>query len=229
MLTESLLVLEPDNYHAATHHKLLNEVGTLKVTPQHLSTWVIQDKFYTGGYLKMLEIMISRLPQKDNRDASQQKLYELLLFAHENIVREANFFANLLTRYDITSESADNMSQLTKSYKEFQQKIAEESDENLSEALVLLWAMERVFFDAWSHARSLLVNHPPTENESKHVQTIRELVANWSSQEFKQFVDECEFHVNSLPSSDPALVSKYEKVFREMLVFEQKFWNLAYE
>ncbi|CAO3666989.1 unnamed protein product [Umbelopsis vinacea] len=237
MLTEHLLALEPHNYHAATHHRLLNEMGTLQVTPQHLSSWLVQDKFYTSGYVKMLEIMMSRLPQNskapttinDEQKSPEKTLYGLLSFAHENIVREANFFSDLLARYNITSDSVEDMRPLTKGYTDFQKKVSEESDDNLGEALVLLWAMERVFFDAWSHARSLLLKHPPAENESHHIKTIRELVENWSSEEFKQFVDQCAFHVNALPESDAARLSKYEAVYRDMLVFEQKFWDLAYE
>jgi hypothetical protein len=79
----------------------------------------------------------------------------------------------------------------------FQQKVAEESDEDLGEAIVLLWAMERVFIDAWSHAKSLLSDHPLTGNESSHIKTIRELVENWSREEFEQFVDECAKQVNN--------------------------------
>ncbi|KAH8551632.1 hypothetical protein BGW37DRAFT_491675 [Umbelopsis sp. PMI_123] len=232
MLTDHLLALEPESYYAATHHKFLNEIGNLEVTPQHLSTWIIEDKFYTSGYIRMLEQMLNRLPQQVTAKGqvdSDGSLYNLLAFAHQNIIREANFFQNLLARYDIVADKVNDMRPLTKRYTNFQQKIAEESDEDLGEALVLLWAMEQVFFDAWSHARSLLTEHPPTENESAHINTIRELVENWSSEEFKQFVDDCAIQVNKLYPSDSSRLAKYQRVYRDMLVFEQKFWDLAYE
>ncbi|KAI8578209.1 hypothetical protein K450DRAFT_248674 [Umbelopsis ramanniana AG] len=233
MLTEHLLALDPESYHAATHHRLLIEIGNLEVTPRHLSSWIVEDKFYTGGYVNMLETMLSRLPQtkitttgsKDTTDS----LYNLLFFAHENIIREANFFQTLLARYNIASDNVKNMRPLTKQYTDFQQKVAEESGEGLGKALVLLWAMERVFFDAWSHAKTLLKDHLPTENESSHIKTIRELVENWSNQEFEQFVDECAKQVDNLSMSDKDKLAEYERVYHEMLVFEQQFWDLAYD
>jgi thiaminase len=233
MLTEYLLALDPESYHAATHHRLLIEIGNLEVTPQHLSSWIVEDKFYTSGYIRMLETMLSRFPQKKVTAKGSvdptDSLYSLLSFAHENIIREANFFQNLLARYNIVSDNLKNMRPLTKQYTDFQQKVAEESDEHLGEALVLLWAMERVFFDAWSHAKSLLINHPPTGNESSHIKTIRELVENWSSEEFEQFVDECAKQVNNLSMCDSARLTKYERIYHEMLGFEQQFWDLAYD
>lgn len=232
MLTEHLLAVDPKNYHAATHHKLLIEIGNLEVIPRHLSSWIVEDKFYTSGYIRMLKTMLSRLPQrkaiKKESVNSTDSLHSLLSFAYENIIREANFFQDLLARYNIASEDLKDMRPLTKKYTDFQQKVAEESDEDLGEALVLLWAMERVFFDAWSHARSLLMEHPPTVNESSHIKTIRELVENWSNEEFKKFVDECAVHVNCLPMSDSVRLSKYERVYHDMLEYEQRFWDLAY-
>ncbi|CAO3685458.1 unnamed protein product [Umbelopsis ramanniana] len=234
MLTEHLLAVDPESYHAATHHRLLIEIGNLEVTPRHLSSWIVEDKFYTSGYIRMLETMLSRLPQrkvitKESVDPTDS-LHSLLSFAHENIIREANFFQDLLARYNIVSDNVKDMRPLTKQYTDFQQKVAEESDEDLGEALVLLWAMERVFFDAWTHAKSLLMEQPPTGNgnESSHIKTIRELVENWSSEEFKKFVDECAVQVNSLPMSDSVRLSKYERVYHDMLEYEQKFWDLAY-
>ncbi|KAG2178303.1 hypothetical protein INT44_001453 [Umbelopsis vinacea] len=233
MLTEHLIALDPKSYHAATHHRFLIEIGKLEVTPRDLSSWIVEDKFYTSGYIHMLETMLSRLLQtkmttKGSTDP-KDGLYSLLSFAHENIIREASFFQTLLVRYNIVSDNVKNMRPLTKQYTDFQQKVAEESDEDLGEALVLLWAMERVFFDAWSHAKTLLKDHPPTEKESSHIKTIRELVENWSSEEFEQFVDKCAKQVNNLAVSDDTRLAEYERVYREMLVFEQQFWDLAYD
>ncbi|CAM0135116.1 hypothetical protein VKS41_000304 [Umbelopsis sp. WA50703] len=239
MLTEHLLALDPDSYYAATQHQLLEEIGSLQLPPKNMRAWMVQDKFYTDGYINMLSKMMGRLPEQareiahdsadiENEQDITKRLYKNLSFAHENIIREASFFDNLIKRYESPS-APDIIKPLTNEYVEFQQRVTEESDSHLGEAIILLWAMERVFYDAWSYASSLLKAIPTSENENEHIKTIRELIDNWTSQEFEKFVDECAFHVNALPVTSAGQMDSYEQVFRDMLVFEQKFWDLAYE
>ncbi|KAJ2962958.1 hypothetical protein NQZ79_g2008 [Umbelopsis isabellina] len=239
MLTEQLLALDPDSYYAATEHQLLEEIGSLQLPPYNMRAWMVQDKFYTGGYINMLAKMMDRLPKLVQETANDsddlvneqditKRLYKNLSFAHENIIREAGFFDNLIKRYESPS-APDSINPLTQDYVDFQQRVTEESDSHLGEAVILLWAMERVFYDAWSYAGSLLKDIPASVNDSEHVKTIRELVDNWTSPDFKKFVDECAFHVNALPVTSAGQMDSYEQVFQDMLVFEQKFWDLAYE
>ncbi|CAO3651924.1 unnamed protein product [Cunninghamella blakesleeana] len=241
-LTEHLLSLDKDIYELATKHHFLEQMGAYSIEPQLLQQWIYQDRYYTNGYTKMMGTMMSRVALFDESrelgdnnpnysESHSQRIFKLLSFATTNVFRECQFFTELLSRSPYAKFDKVGLKPWTNRYVDFQQKIARTSGYDLGEALVLLWAMERVFFDAWSHAKSILSHQASSSSESVdpvHVATIRELINNWTLDEFKEFVDECEYLVNALDTSDPLRMKSFEKVYRETLQLEVKFWDMAF-
>lgn len=241
-LTQHLLSLEKETFEKTTHHKFLTEVGSLQVKPEHLKAWLIQDRYYTGGYIKMMGIMISRLPlyqeQRESEDndpsytpEKAQNIIKVLTFALSNVHREGLFFTDLLSRRPY-AECSQSFSQKAWSsrYIEFVKKIAHESGYDLGEALVVLWAMEVVFFNAWKYAVSVHEGLKPEERvvDSVHVKTCQELMTNWTMPEFETFVLECEELVDQIDFSDKRRLASLEKAYRDILALEVGFWDMAY-
>lgn len=242
-LSEHLLSLNSDSFLKATQHPFLTQVGTLEVKPEHLKSWLIQDRYYTGGYIKMMGLMISRLPlYEDQRELGDnnpfytpekaQNIIKTLSFALSNVHRESQFFTDILSRapYRQCEQSLRQMAWTTK-YIDFVRKVAQESGYDLGEALVVLWAMEIIFFTAWNFAKG--VNAHAKENDGKktediHIHTCHELMTNWTMDEFKDFVNDCENLVNELDTSDPRRLASFEKVYKDILALEVEFWDMAY-
>ncbi|KAG0760851.1 hypothetical protein G6F33_004902 [Rhizopus arrhizus] len=238
-LTDHLLSLNKSEFEKATQHPFLTQVGTLEIKPEHLKSWLIQDRYYTGGYIKMMGIMISRLPlyqeqrELGDNDASYtperaQRIIKTLSFALSNVHRESNFFTDLLSRSPYAAQGSFEQKEWTTRYVDFHKKVAYESGYDLGEALVVLWAMEFVFYTAWSHAKTINAGRGK-DSEEVHVKTCHELMTNWTLEEFKEFVDDCGSLVNELVFDDPKRLASFEKVYKDTLALEVKFWDMAYD
>lgn len=242
-LTDHLLSLEKESFKKATHHDFLSQVGSLQIKPEHLKSWLIQDRFYTGGYIKMMGIMISKLPlYQDQREIGDynptyssekaQNIIKVLTFALSNVHREGLFFTDILNRQPY-EECEQSLSQKpwTSRYVDFVKKVANESAYDSGEALVVLWAMEIIFLNAWKYAVSIKECLKPEllGQDSVHVKTCLELMTNWTMPEFETFVVECEELVNQLDISDKYRLASLEKVYRDILALEVEFWDMAFD
>ena len=239
-LTEHLLSLEKCKLQKATQHEFLRQVGTLTVEPQHLKSWLLQDRYYTGGYIKMMGIMISRLPlYQDQREVEDndpswskekaQRIIKTLSFALSNVHRESEFFTDILGREPyLQCPQSEDQKLWTKQYVEFVQKTAHNSGYDLGEALVVLWAMEEMFFRAWNYAKSIYQDNVKHQDKSIHTESCQELMINWTMEEFGVFVQECASHVNELSTTDPSRLARLEKVYKDILDLEVEFWDMAY-
>lgn len=238
-LTDHLLTLEQDNFEKATHHTFLTQVGELQVEPKHLKSWLLQDRYYTGGYIKMMGIMISRLPlHEDQREMgdtcsfySQEKanrIIKTLSFALSNVHRESQFFTDILNREPYQQcKQSEKQKPWTTRYVDFLKKVAYESGYDLGEALVVLWAMEIVFYRAWNYAKSVHAQTTVKKN-NVHTETCQELMTNWTMEEFGAFVDECASLVNELDISNSRRLASFEKVYKDILALEVEFWDMAF-
>lgn len=108
-LTEHLLSINKESFYKAMHHLFFKEVGLLKVEPQNLKSWLIQDRYCTGGYTKIMGIMISRLAlyeyQREPIDNisyysenKAQNILKVLSFDLSNMHSETIFFNDILSR-----------------------------------------------------------------------------------------------------------------------------------
>ncbi|KAI8097249.1 uncharacterized protein BX664DRAFT_325918 [Halteromyces radiatus] len=238
-LTDHLLSLDKEVYEKATRHEFLRQVGTHTIAPQHLQSWIEQDRAYTNGYTKMMGIMMSRVALfPDQREwgdndphyssAHSQRIFKTLAFAASNVFRECQMFTDLLSRAPYRSFAQQGMKHWTSRYVDFHQKVARTAGYDLGEALIVLWAMEKVFLEAWLYAKSIQDKQKLRGDDDIHIATIQELINNWTMDEFKDFVNECAALVNSLSTSDPLRLQSFEKVYRETLALEVKFWDMAF-
>ncbi|CAO3595216.1 unnamed protein product [Absidia cylindrospora] len=170
-------------------------------------------------------------PHYDSTHA--QRIFKTLAFAVSNVFRECQMFTDLLSRPPYASFPQRGMKPWTSRYVDFHQKVARTAGYDLGEALVVLWAMEKVFLEAWLYAKSIQENNQTTagasgEQHPVHVATMKELIQNWTLDEFKDFVDECGELVNALSTTDPLRLKSLEQVYRQTLALEVKFWDMAF-
>lgn len=239
-LTDHLLSLDEVSFKKATQHEFLVQTGSLQIKPEHLKSWLIQDRYYTGGYIKMMGLMISRLPlYEEQRDLGDndpfyspekaQAIIKTLSFALSNVYRESQFFTDILSRAPYTQcDQSTQQKPWTSRYVDYVRKVANESGYDLGEALVALWTMEIVFFRAWTFAKQNSTSKSNKDALSTHEETCHQLMNNWTLDEFAGFVDDCELLVNQLNTSDKRRIASYERVYRDILALEVEFWNMAY-
>ncbi|GJN90641.1 hypothetical protein Rhopal_003653-T1 [Rhodotorula paludigena] len=226
----------------ATQHPFLAAAGKHELSSAKLSEWLTQDRMYAlHGYPKFIASLISALPLSSpaHQTASQSTL-SLLSYALSNIYREVGFFdslsprfgLNLATRPATAAGGADRlegalMRTETRAYVNLLIATGAEAGRNgggMEEGLVLLWAMEKLYNQAWIFAAS----HKPTEPRATDERTsaaLAELIDNWTNEEFAEFVKRCEEAVEGLQLREGTEEwTRAEEMFKYTLYLEQRFW-----
>jgi thiaminase len=237
-LTEHLLSLDTDSFKKATEHEFLKQVGRFDVKPEHLKAWIIQDRFYTGGYVNMMGAMVSRLALfEDQRELGDndpsysvqrnQGILKTLSFAFSKVCREANYFTEFLNKPCYNTGQPAKKSEETSSYIEYLTGLAGINSSDLGEALVLLWTIDMTFFTACNYAKSISSDRKADDNDP-HVQSCRTLMNDRTTSEYKEYVEECARHVDQLSTDDPDRLANFETVFRCCLIQQHDILRTMY-
>lgn len=102
---------------------------------------------------------------------------------------------------------------------------------SFEESLVLLWSMEILYLKAWTNVRNAReLTLQSTEARDPAVkQALAELVPNWSSPEFKGFVDGIAELVEGIDGSwkqpGSEKLTKLEAVWKKCVEYESVFWD----
>ncbi|PWN89413.1 heme oxygenase-like protein [Acaromyces ingoldii] len=240
-LTQRLLSQSKEDYAAATTHPFLVSAGKLTLSPQALQSWLAQDRFYALlGYTKFLGRLIARMPSPEEdpdtlASKQQRRRLAILAGAMANIDREVAFFEDVAREngLDLAAKprdgSIDAVSDKTKAYRDFM--VATAAEGTFEEGLVLLWAMEKVYLDAWTHASTFLPSGSTAEDSlSPGVKrALVQLIPNWSAPGFVSFVRDIADLVDELASEDKndRLLEQASKIWRQTLKHEVGFWETA--
>lgn len=107
------------------------------------------------------------------------------------------------------------------------------------EGLVALWATEKVYYEAWSYAKpcsdssavsSSVAVDLATKGDADGGALRAELIPNWTSKEFGEFVETITGVVNRLWEVEVGRVGKRvverraEEVWAQILWLEERFW-----
>ncbi|GAA5996622.1 uncharacterized protein JCM10292_003093 [Rhodotorula paludigena] len=234
---ETMLTRYADEIRIATQHPFLAAAGKHELSSAKLSEWLTQDRMYAlhGSSL------ISALPLSSpaHQTASQSTL-SLLSYALSNIHREVGFFDSLSPRFGLDlatrpTAAAGGAGRLegslmrteTRAYVNLLIATGAEAGRNgggMEEGLVLLWAMEKLYNQAWIFAAS----HKPTDPRTTDERTsaaLAELIDNWTNDEFAEFVKRCEEAVEGLNLQEGTEEwIRAEEMFKYTLYLEQRFW-----
>lgn len=245
-LTKYLLDLEPQAVKHATTHPWLQQAASGQLSNSQLAAWLTQDRLYISGYIKLLGGLLIKAeaddvgPDDPKAKKSIRRL-EVLGASISNITRERKFFEDIAKKNGLPldgtaprqSETAHRdllglLEPTTRGYIDYMVSLSVTG--TFEENLVLLWAMEVLYYQAWSFVKANRYNESANTTDNQAAErALDELIPNWTSQGFKDFVDDIANLVDDLgeewkkPGSDD--LAKLEKVWRTVLWYEEHFWN----
>ncbi|KAK6536422.1 hypothetical protein TWF281_000659 [Arthrobotrys megalospora] len=245
-LTTHLLTLDPTAYKSATEHPFLTvaATGTLPTTP--LLQWLLQDRHYALTYISFIGALLSKLtiPTTSNRQTTLPwKITDTLIFSLTNIKTELALFDKVLKEeFGWSSQVEVEVLPVTRAYKDLFAG-AGSAKASLLEGMTVLWATERCYFDAWGFAKRSAGDNKSTtmsakvggkdckdeDTDGKGDVMTRIFIPNWTSEDFKGFVDTLEELVNGIVEEEGVekgseIWRRCEEVWRQVLWLEEGFW-----
>ncbi|KAJ7592661.1 heme oxygenase-like protein [Mycena floridula] len=227
-LTDHLsLLCSLDSYQTATRHEFLSSAGNGTLDQDRLALWLAQDRIYAAhAYPRFIGALISKIPFKtsDHPESAAEVLnrdiLKTLTFCLQNIVAEVDFFKSTAERYDLDINKWPER----KETRDYTAEMARVSlGGSLQDGLIFLWAMEKVYLDAWIYVRHELET-AVTEGSTTFA-AVSALSKNWSSPEFIAFVDDLTKIVNNLGIAlDSADGKRAAEVFARVVELEIMFW-----
>ncbi|ESK90230.1 transcription regulator [Moniliophthora roreri MCA 2997] len=226
-LTQHLLNISTRTpYTLAINHPFLQSAGNGTLSHDLLALWLSQDRIYaTRGYPRFIGLLIANLTREGNvpqlrlkggEESSFKRIFETLVFSLTNISREMDFFNDTATKYGLRLDER-GVREGTKTYLTEMDRVA--SEERVEHGLVFLWAMEKVYLDAWTFVKTQLGANISSDT------AVASLARNWSNQNFIAFVDDLDGLVDSLNiQPDTELWKECETIWEKIVEIEAAFW-----
>lgn len=224
-LTSHLLSHSSSTFQAATQHAWLKLAGTSQLSRPALLAWLTQDRLYALTYPTFIGALLSKisLPSTASRTSTLEwRICNLLIDSLTNIRRELGMFEDVLRQEFGWAEGGEVPRQETRAYADVFAG-ASRASASLLEGLVVLWATEKCYLEAWKYAKAQSGDRAREDGEEDVLQ--KTLIPNWTSEEFETFVDTIGDLVNEL-GEDAAQGewTKAEEAWRQVLWAEERFW-----
>ncbi|KAF9043504.1 heme oxygenase-like protein [Hymenopellis radicata] len=225
-LTQHLLSLDPSAYTAAVKHAFLQQAGDGTLDHSRLGLWLSQDRIYAAhAYPRFIGSLISLIPYSASHaigspeEKLNQRILDILVISLTNVIREVNFFEDTAKRWALKIEGRPERKG-TRDYTAEMGKVAHGT--SIVDGLVFLWAMEKIYLDAWTGVHESLAMVEKTTSTQTALAVLSD---NWSCPEFVEFVDKLTKVVDDLgvtPGS--AEWKRAEEVFHRTVELEEGFW-----
>ncbi|KAF2028463.1 heme oxygenase-like protein [Setomelanomma holmii] len=243
-LTTHLLSVNHDQLVRTTQDPFLARAANGTLPKALVSQWLANDlqylKVYKGISEQTLEILRKSHPSNTTTvpENVETRLVAWLEAAIQNGTREENLFAEVAQIYTLNlsiSESTknDGLRRYEALFRHFTTSTRYTFLPWL-EGAVLLWAMEKVYYDAWSWARRQDAQSSPRtfDKDLDGGAMRRELIPNWGNRDFLMFVEQLERIVNEGVSEavmgDDGLwkqvKSRADELYAKVLDAEEVFW-----
>ncbi|EMD35495.1 hypothetical protein CERSUDRAFT_124789 [Gelatoporia subvermispora B] len=229
-LTTHLLSLSTARpYSAATEHPFLTAAGNATLPPSLLTLFLSQDRLYAAhAYPRFVGRLLAAVPFSSLHpidsatERQNRQIVALLSYALQNVVREAKFFEETAESYGLELEGWRER-KATRDYTAEMARVGAEG--SIEDGLVFLWAMEKVYLDAWRYVGSLAAS-----TGAAGLPAVTALVANWTNEEFVKFVDDLAELVDSVkiaPGSESWF--RAEQIWARVVELEEAFWPIGGE
>ncbi|GBE83848.1 predicted protein [Sparassis crispa] len=219
----------PRPYSTATKHPFLVAAGHGTLPPALLALYLSQDRIYAAhAYPAFIGRLLAAVPfsslhaLNSPQERANQRIVQILSAALENVVREVKFFGETAEKWELPLEGWRER----KATRDYTAEMVRVSAGGIEDGLVFLWAMERVYLDAWKYVGSL----SPGSSSGATAPAVSALVANWTNLEFVGFVDDLADVVNSLniqPGSEAC--ARAEQIWARVIELEESFWPISGE
>lgn len=184
----------------ATQHPFLEAVRDGTVTESAFEAWLVQDYRFVSDLLAFQGRLLARAPRRTQAvlaGGAMALVDELVWFEEQAATRQL----------DLMQPPRPE----TAAYSVLLRKL---DDADVAVALTALWAIERVYLDAWSFA-------------SPGAPAYRVFVAHWTTHEFAIYVGDLEQAADAV-ATRPA-EPDVEIAFMAVLDAESRFWAMAPE
>ena len=194
MPTSDLLRDHPSAWERATRHPFLLGVRDGTLPAGAFDTWLVQDHHYVGDLLRFQARLLARAPRPAQA---------VLAAGAVALVEELAWFEELAGRRGLALGAPRLPA--TVAYGELLDRLDAAA---VPAALTGLWAIERVYLDAWTAAA------PGAPEYAGYVE-------HWSAPAFAGYVD-------GLAAAADALGGRHDDVVLEVLDAEVAFWDTAW-
>ena len=201
-VADDLLQRHADVWQGATRHPFLEAIRGGTVPLAAFNAWLEQDYLFVADLLRFQARLLARAP----RYAQAVLAGGLVALESELGWFEAQAAARGL-RLEVAPRPA------TAAYA---QALARRDAGAFAPALVALWALERVYLEAWQSAR------PGAEQ-------YRPFVEHWTVPAFAEYVAGLQATVERALAEATALAADGEAAFVEVARLERAFWDMAWQ
>ena len=198
MPAAALVARSADLWSAATRHPFLDAVREGTLPPRAFDTWLAQDARFVADLLAFQARLLARAPR-----AAQA----VLVGGAAALVDELTWFEGLAARRGLDLDATPLPA--TEAYAALLDRL---DGAPYPVAVTALWALERVYLEAWGHAA-------PGDADT------REAVAHWTAPGFDAYVAGLEALADDAVAELPQ--EEMDRVFGEVLGQERDFWQMA--
>ncbi|KAH8775888.1 hypothetical protein BGZ57DRAFT_981673 [Hyaloscypha finlandica] len=236
-LTDYLMGRDPEGFKKATQTPFLERAGKGTLDKRVLQQWLSQDRLYAQAYVRFASLLLAniRLPAAVNPGDVNEKLADLIVDSLTNIRLELRFFEQVATKYGLDINAREEeASEGVKGYRELFFSTGEGIEAAklpLLDGLVLLWATEKCYLEAWTYASSFskgLEGREEGEGDADGGALRKEFIPNWTSPEFEAFVEKIGSFVDVLSEQESEgkarVMQRVEELWRRVLDVEERFW-----
>ncbi|KAF5347754.1 hypothetical protein D9756_010281 [Leucocoprinus leucothites] len=229
-LTEHLVNLTTvPSYSEATQHPFLIAAGDGTLLSDRLALWLSQDRIYAAhAYPAFIGALITSIPWDSSHpvgspgEQRNQHILSVLVFCLQNIVQEVNFFRDTAAKWDLPIDGWKER----KGTRDYTAEMARISKDGiLTDGLIFLWAMERVYLDAWTFVRNQLKANGQDMNSA-----VGSFAANWGGPDMINFVNTLTKLIDGLefqPGTDAW--RRAEDIWTRVVELEVDFWPMPGE
>jgi thiaminase len=233
-LTTHLLSVNHDQLQRIIHHPFLARAANGTLPKSLVEQWLANDlqylKIYKGLSAHTLALLRDQQP-KATLSNPEQRLIKWLEAAIPNGTREEVLFQDVATKYNFNitiTDSAENEG--LKRYEALYSALTCSKNNAFVpwlEGATVLWAMEKIYYEAWSWAARQDTQSSPRsyENDMDGGAMRKDFIPNWASSEFGAFVEELERAVDDgMGEVVREVRGRAEEVWKIVLDAEEAFW-----
>jgi thiaminase len=236
-------------FNSATQSPFLTAAGKGSLSKRKLSEWLSQDRLYAQAYIGFIGSLLahaqlpsSHIPFDSHEDSLHWRIVQILKDSLDNIFRELRFFEDVAKKYGLSLEarSTDDPFGPVKAtadyltlFQRFSTPINHDDlrglDWVLLNGLLVLWATEKCYLDAWRFAANQSDASKPAESDADGGALRDAFIPNWTSPEFADYVHQLRKLVDELMEQANLFQIKdaedeCRKLWEEVLDIEKRFW-----
>lgn len=189
----------PAAWARATRHPFLAAVAAGILPEPAFRTWLVQDYLFLSDLLRFQARLLARTP----------RVAQAVLAAGVTaLVDELSWFEKVAVEHHLDLSAARLPATVA-----YDRLLVGLDDAPVPEALAMLWALERVYLDAWSFA-------------APGAAPYQDFVTHWTTPQFATYVAELAVAANAvLAGTDP---SGMDRQFTAVVEAEAAFWDMAW-